>query len=184
MGFRVRMLAMLVMMPALAACATQSNGPPPPVRVNVASLPAGASAAAQGEDALSRAVLTAINGYRTAHDAPAMTSDPALQRAAAVHSADMSLRNFVGHYNPDGQGPTERVMAVLPTFTGDLAENIAVIDGAGGKSPDAIAAELLKLWVASPQHRKNIRNGAYTSSGVGIARKGDTVYATELFAAR
>ncbi|HEX7777270.1 MAG TPA: CAP domain-containing protein [Parvibaculum sp.] len=168
----------------LGACASaMSTMPaPPPARVNVASLPAGASAAAQGENELSRAVLDAINAYRAQHDVPALADDASLQRAAAVHSADMSLRNFIGHYNPDGQGPKERVLAVSPDFKSDLAENIAVMDGMGGKSANAIAAEFVKQWVASPGHRKNLKSADYTRSGVGIARKGDTVFATELFA--
>jgi uncharacterized protein YkwD len=168
----------------LAACSSaMSTMPaPPPARVNLSSLPSGASATAQGEDELSRAVLAAINGYRRQHDAPPLADDASLQRAAAVHSADMSLRNFIGHYNPDGQGPKERVLAVSPDFKSDLAENIAVMDGMGGKSADAIAAEFVKQWVASPDHRKNLKSANYTRSGVGIARKGDTVFATELFA--
>lgn len=167
----------------LTACATTgTTPPPPPARVNLASLPAAASGAAQGEDELSRALLGSINAYRVQHGAAPLAEDASLQRAAAVHSADMSLRNFIGHYNPDGQGPKERVAAVAPDFHGDLAENIAVLDGMGGKSADEIAAALVKEWVSSPPHRKNLKSANYTRSGIGIARKGDTVYATELFA--
>jgi uncharacterized protein YkwD len=182
MGPGTKLTAILALTLALAACASGTMAPPPPARVNVASLPVAASAAAQSGDPLAGAVLAAVNGYRASHDVPALANDGALQRAAAVHSADMSIRNFTGHFNPDGQGPQERVTAVIPDFKSDLAENIAVVDGLGGQSPAAIAADLLKKWVASPMHRKNIRGAGYTRSGVGIARKGDTIYATELFA--
>lgn len=185
MGLGTRTVATLAMMLALAACAsaTSTMAPPPPARVNVASLPDGASAAAQSGDPLSQAILDAVNGYRAEHDAPALASDPSLERAAAVHSADMSLRHFAGHYNPDGQGPKERLMAVMPDYKGDFAENIAMVEGLANKTPEAIAQDLLKRWVGSLEHRRNIRNAAYTRSGVGIARKGDTLYATEMFAA-
>jgi uncharacterized protein YkwD len=180
----LKQAAALSLVLLLAACASaRSTMPtPPPARVNLTSLPGAASSAAQGEDELSRAVLGAINAYRSQHGAHPLADDASLQRAAAVHSADMSIRSFIGHYNPDGQGPKERMLAVDPNFHSDLAENIAVLSGMNGKSASEIAAELVRQWVASPDHRKNLRSADYTRSGVGIARKGDTVFATQLFA--
>jgi uncharacterized protein YkwD len=178
------MAAMLALTLALAACASARSTmtPPPPDRVNVTSLPQGASAAAQSGDPISQAVLSAVNQYRAGHDAPALVNDASLEHVAAVHSADMSMRNFVGHYNPDGQGPKERLLAVMPDYKGDFAENIAVVKGLGSKTPDAVAQDLVKKWAGSLDHRKNLRNAAFTRSGVGIAHEGDTIYATELFA--
>jgi uncharacterized protein YkwD len=175
---------MLALMLALTACASAGStmAPPPPARVNVSTLPEGASAAARSGDPISQAVLSAVNQYRSEHDAPALAGDASLEHVAAVHSADMSMRNFVGHYNPDGQGPKERLMAVMPDYKGDFAENVAMVEGLGGKSPDAVAQDLVKKWIGSLEHRKNLRNAAFTRSGVGIAHKGDTIYATELFA--
>lgn len=183
MRMRTRLIASAMAL-ALAACtsAGSSMAPPPPARVNVASLPVEASAVAQNEDELSRAILSAVNIYRTQIGAPVLANDATLQRAAAVHSADMSIRGFFGHYNPDGQGPKERVLAVSSSFNGDLAENLAMVQGMNAKTPDAIARDMLKGWVASPSHRKNLKNAAYTRSGIGIARRGDMIYATELFA--
>lgn len=167
----------------LAGCATSTGTPPPPTRVNVTSLPSGASAAAHGPDALSRAVLADINAYRATHKLQPLVNDAMLQRAAAVHSADMATRGFFGHFNPDGQGPGERIKALSPDFHAGYAENIAVIESTQVLSPEALAAKFVKQWVASPRHRKNISNGSYVRSGVGIARAGDKVYATQLFAA-
>ncbi len=167
----------------LAGCATSTGTPPPPTRVNVTSLPAGASAAAQAPDALSRAILADINAYRASYKLQTLTNDPMLQRAAAVHSADMATRGFFGHFNPDGQGPGERIKALSPNFHASYGENIAVIEGAQALSSEALAAKFVKQWIASPPHRKNIRSGSYLRSGVGIARSGNRVYATQLFAA-
>lgn len=179
MNFGMKTATALIAL-ALAACASQSVAPPPPDRVNVGSLPQAASAAAQS-DPLARAVLAAVNGYRADHEAPALAADGALQRAAAVHSADMALRNFVGHFNPDSQGPRERVAAVLPDYKGGVAENIAVVEDKG-RTPEALADALVKDWAESLEHRKNMRNAAYTRSGVGVARKEGRIYATEVFA--
>jgi len=96
----------------------------------------------------------------------------------------MAARNFFGHYNPDGQGPGERLQAVSPGFHSDYAENIAMFDGVTKVSPEILAEAFVKQWVSSPLHRKNIRNGSYVRSGVGIARVDKKVYATEVFATK
>lgn len=167
---------------ALAACATGPSAPNEPVRVNLKTLPAGASAAALGEDEVTRAILAAVNAYRARQDVPPLANDATLQRAAAVQSADMVLRKFYGHYNPEGQGPRERVMALNPAFNGDFAENLVVSRGMRGKTPAQIADVFLKQWVASPAHRKNLKNPAYTRSGVGIYWLDDALFATQVFA--
>lgn len=167
----------------LAGCATAPGTPPPPTRVNVTSLPAGASAAAQAPDALSRAILADINAYRASYKLQPLANDAMLQRAAAVHSADMATRGFFGHFNPDGQGPGERIKALSPDFHASYGENIAINESSQPLSPEALAAKFVKQWIASPSHRKNIRNGSFMRSGVGIARAGNRVYATQLFAA-
>jgi uncharacterized protein YkwD len=138
-----------------------------------------------GDDAYSRATLNAINAYRADHGIPPLSPNAELQRAAAIHSADMSARNYVGHFNPDNQGPKERLLAVWPDFAGDFAENIASFQGnlalKDQTSPETLANALVSQWVKSPSHRKNIRQAAYTISGIGIARNGDKIYVTQVF---
>jgi uncharacterized protein YkwD len=46
----------------------------------------------------------------------------------------------------------------------------------------AFARRIVQTWLASPQHRDNLADSAYTRTGVGAAVNGDTVYVTELFA--
>lgn len=183
MAYFARSGAGFVLVLALTACATQQNvAPPPPQRVNLSSLPAGASGAAQGETELTSAILAAVNAYRSKHGLTALSGDGGLQRAAAVHSADMSLRNFIGDFNPDGQGVKERVGAAKPGFAGSTSENIAVISGAGSKAPKDVAQDVLKAWMTSPARRKIMKDASYTATGVGTATKGDTLYVTQVFA--
>lgn len=176
----------VVLAVALAACAGGPSRPPAPDPVNLSSLPQGASAKAMGDDAFSRATFDAINADRVAEGIPPLSPNTQLQHAAAVHSADMALRKFIGHYNPDRQGPNERVLAVWPEFKGSLAENIAAMNGPlakkEGTRPEDLANALVRQWRASPQHRKNMRNADFTIGAVGVAREGDTVYVTSLFA--
>lgn len=181
-----RVAGFMVLAFSIAACAGGPSRPATPDRVSLSSLPKAASANAMGDDAFSRATFDAINADRVAQGIPPLSPDTQLQHAAAVHSADMAARKFIGHYNPDRQGPNERVLAVWPEFKGSLAENIAALTGPlakkEGTSPEELATALLRQWRASPQHRKNIRTTSFTIGGVGIARDGDTVYVTTLFA--
>lgn len=169
---------------ALAGCASQKAEmtPPPPERVNLASLPSAASAAAQGDNEVTAAILSATNAYRKDQGLAELPEDGALQRAAAVHSADMALRNFIGDFNPDGQGVRERVMAAKPDFAGSASENIAVLDGMGAKSPEEIATTVVKQWTSNPMRRKPLKDGTATATGVGIASKDGKLFVTQVFA--
>lgn len=184
MGSLKKMAVMLGFSFILVACASPNSAPDKPMRSNISTLPAQASARAEAPDALTRAILRDINVYRAKYKLPPLGNDPILQRAAAVHSADMATRDFFGHFNPDGQGPDERLKAVDHDFNSGYAENLGLLDGGTGASPDILAEAFVKQWISSPMHRKNIRNGAYVRSGIGIARAGQKIYATQLFATK
>ena len=169
----------------LAACA---GGPAPgadkPVLVSTSTLPAGALAAAQGESPLGRTLQAAVNNFRASRNVGALSADGTLQKAAAVHAADMAMRNYTGHHNPEGQGPRERVLALNPAFTGRIAENIQILDGAtyAAMSDEELAAEMVRKWSQSPTHRRNMQDATLTRSGIGLHRQGQRTIAVQVFA--
>jgi uncharacterized protein YkwD len=177
-----RMTLLVAICGFVAACA---GGPSPdkPVDVNTVSLPAAASAAAEAESPLSRAVLKAVNEFRASRNIAPLSNDGVLQRAAAVHAADMKLRGFYGHHNPEAQGPRERVLATSPTFKGKVAENIQIVEGQtyASMSDEALAKTLVDKWAMSPAHRKNMQSPDMAQSGVGIARSGDKFIVVQVF---
>lgn len=163
----------------LAACASGGNGQSvQPTSLHGASLPAAAVQQAQINSPLGRSLLTAINTYRSA---PNLASDPTLQQAAAVHAKDMALRNYRSHHNPEGLGPHERVLAVDSDFEERVAENIWSGSSLPGKSDDQMAAHILQGWNNSPRHRTILESSVYTRTGIGVARKGNTIYVVQLF---
>lgn len=171
----------------LASCASQKAPlQAPPTRVSTGSLPKMASQKADLDDPAQSALVAAINGYRRSKGLALLADDRTLDRVAAVHSADMALRGFFGHYNPDGQGPRERVLALVPDSQSMIGENVLTVQGKAYAvmSPDDLAKALLARWIASPPHRKNIEDPGYSSSGVGLARLGEQVWATQVFAGR
>lgn len=170
----------------LAACAGNMNAPKtPPSRTNTSSLPSEAAAQANVNDPAAAALTKAINAHRAKKGLPPLIADSTLAKTAATHSTDMALRGFFGHYNPDGQGPKERVMALSPDSKSIVGENVITVQGQSFAvmSPELLAEALVSRWIASPPHRKNIEDKTYRRSGIGIARKGEQIWATEVFAA-
>lgn len=180
------LLARLMLLVALCGLVAACAGAPSldkPIDVNTVTLPAAASVAAEAETPLSRAVLNAVNAFRASRNVAPLSNDGTLQRAASVHAADMQLRGFYGHHNPEGQGPHERVLAVSPTFKGKVAENIQIVEGQtyASMSDEALAKALVDKWAISPAHRKNMQSSDITRSGIGIARSGDKFIVVQVF---
>lgn len=85
--------------------------------------------------------------------------DEVLRCAARLHSKDMDERNFFAHDNPDGEGPTQRIVDAGYTGTPG-GENIAF--------GFATAEAVVNTWMTSDSgHCENMLNGQYTDIGVG-----------------
>ncbi len=160
----------------LSACAAGRPGEPAPLQS--VGLPQQAASAAVSDTPLGRAVVRAVNDYRTA--AP-LTVNATLQRAAAVHASDMAIRQYRGHHNPEGQGPLDRVLAIDENFRGRVGENIWMGTERRGNTDDQMAAFILQGWLNSPQHRSLLESGSFSTTGVGIAKNGNVLYVVQVF---
>jgi uncharacterized protein YkwD len=109
-------------------------------------------------------VLELVNDVRSGVGCGALAVDPTLERAAQLHSDDMSARGYMEHTNPEGQTPTDRAHAAGYTGPG-VGENIAM----GYPTPEAV----MDGWMNSQGHRENIENCDYTSIGIGYAPDGN-----------
>jgi len=171
---------------ALGACASSSGtsdkSVPNPARVNVSSLPPDALARARGESALTYAILDAVNRDRRSEGLSELRIDPNLQKAAATHSADMALRGFVGSFNPDAQGPKERIQVVLPGPVPPHGELIAVVSPGASDTAETVADQVVNVWRINPDHRKTLHASGFDSTGIGTFEADGLVYVTETFA--
>ncbi|WP_261554569.1 CAP domain-containing protein [Frankia tisae] len=130
--------------------------------------PAGAAGlAALGQPAararLVADAITATNRERRAAGCPNLVADPVLTAVAWAHSVDMAASGYFRHDSPDGRSPFDRMTAAGFDFS-VAAENIA----AGQRS----AAEVVRDWMDSPEHRANILTCSLTRVGVGLATGG------------
>ncbi len=136
----------------------------PPATEYCAAVDDWASASAAFEDE----VLSLINARRAAgadcgsagsfSPAAPLTLHTLLRCAARNHSLDMNTRGFFDHFNPDGDGPAERMSQTgyIGTFWG---ENIAW----GQTTP----AQVVQDWMDSDGHCGNIMRNGFSETGIG-----------------
>lgn len=107
----------------------------------------------------------------------------ALSAIARNHSKDMSNRHFFEHINPDGLAPHDRLLAGLPDAVNRYAgENLAKHSQDNLDTP-ALAAELMRLWIASPEHLTQLIAPEFRHLGIGVVQNEEGIlYATQTFA--
>src|SRR5262245_56299303 len=122
-------------------------------------------------------LLELTNAERKKEDLPPLAANLSLCRVARAHSQNMAKQEKLDHVL-DCKSPFDRLDDAKYRYQSG-AENIAV---SAEQNPSM--ADILKLWMDSDPHRKNILSAKFTEVGVGIAKndKGE-VYCTEIFAA-
>jgi uncharacterized protein YkwD len=112
---------------------------------------------------LAAEVVKLVNDYRSKQGLARVSSSPALTKAAMWKSGHMARYNYFSHEDaaPANRSTGERLLA-CGYRAGSWAENIAF----GHTS----AREVMRGWVNSPGHRKNLDNPKYNAIGVGAVK--------------
>ncbi len=134
--------------PSTAAC---PNADLTPVRPNLATIV--------------RATICLIDRDRAARGLSALRENPALDRTAAGHSADMVTAGYFDHTGPSGDTAVSRILAggYMTGCSGcALGENLGV-GGTGSSTP----TEMVGMWMGDPPHRANILDPTFRDIGVG-----------------
>lgn len=109
--------------------------------------------------------MNLVNLHRKKAGCSPLAENPVLMNVAQNHAEDMERRNYFSHRTPEGLSPFDRMKkAGIRYWT--AAENIA--------QGQPTAEMVLKQWLASPGHRKNIENCKLKSHGTGLAEKSNT----------
>ncbi|MCA2009887.1 CAP domain-containing protein [Cereibacter sphaeroides] len=107
------------------------------------------------------ALLVQTNAERATAGLPALRMEPRLGEAAQVQACRMADRERLTHRGSWFAGLGRRLRRVdYPYAT--AVENI----GEGHRS----AAEIVRGWMESPEHRVNMLNRQITEAGFGVAR--------------
>jgi uncharacterized protein YkwD len=127
------------------------------------------TASGSGMSGFETEVVRLTNAERSDAGCDALRPDSRLAEAADGHSADMAVRDYFSHTSPEGLTFVDRVRdAGYPSPGG---ENIAW----GQRTP----AEVVKDWMNSSGHRRNILNCDFNAIGVGFDSRG--YYWTQVF---
>jgi uncharacterized protein YkwD len=105
-------------------------------------------------------LLEQVNAARRKAGVPPLRVNPLLDKAAQKHAEDMLARGYFAHESPGGGSVKERAKEAGYEWR-EIGENIAE----GQLSVD----EVMKGWMNSPEHRRNILERGFTDIGSGLA---------------
>jgi len=105
-------------------------------------------------------LLSDTNAQRAANGLGSLKLNDQLDAAAQANADDMAARNYWSHYTPEGNPPWVWVTNQGYSYQA-LAQNLAA-----GFSDEQ---STINGWMASPPHRENLLNSAYTEVGFGYA---------------
>ena len=116
-----------------------------------------------------------VNQDRAANGVAGLRFSGALARVAQYRAQDMLNRGYFSHYDPTtGQLAFSALMHLWGIPYTTAGENIAW-------STNPSMAAINTMFMASPEHRANILNGAYHLAGIGVAGNGARIMVVEVF---
>jgi uncharacterized protein YkwD len=120
-------------------------------------------------------IFELTNAERKQEDAAPLKLNAELSKIARAHSENMARQGKMAH-DLDGKTPFDRMRAAGFSYY-FAGENV-------GKGTDNVTLPtLMKAWMDSEGHRKNILSTDFTEIGIGIASAADgQLYFTQLFA--
>ena len=140
-------------------------------RSTAVSVPAQSPSIAQME----KQVHQQINTIRQKEGLSQLKPNEKLAQVARDYSRKMAEQNFFSHTSPQGDTMVQRVQSV-GIFYSVIGENLFKGTNIPQPAPTAV-----KGWMNSPGHRKNILRSEYRETGIGVWKKGNTYYFTQLF---
>lgn len=105
-------------------------------------------------------ILAAVNAERKKAGVPPLRSNSLLDKAAQRHAQDMLARGYFAHESPAGKTVRERTREAGYDWRA-IGENIA--------EGQFSAEEVMRTWMNSPGHRRNILAPNFRELGVGLA---------------
>lgn len=115
-------------------------------------------------------VVARINGVRAAHGLSRLRVAPGLGVAARVHTGQMVRSGLFQHESPDGTAFWKRVGA----FYGRTGfSRWSVGETLVWESPSADAAEVVTMWLNSPEHRAILLTSDWREIGVSAVQDPD-----------
>jgi uncharacterized protein YkwD len=112
-------------------------------------------------------LLSEVNRVRAQHHLVPLVRRGDLDRIATAHSHDMAQRGYFSHESPEGANPVDRIQSAGVDDMTLAGENLGLT-----LDVDPTHA-IVRGWLNSPDHRRNLLAAAMNTTGVGITQRGD-----------
>lgn len=121
-------------------------------------------------------VLLLTNIERRKHGCGPLRPNAALRKSARGHTVTMALNNLMSHQLPGEPFFSKRITRAGYTGWSLVAENVA----RGFSGPTSV----VRAWMNSPSHRRNMLNCTLRDLGVGVVLQGGQLWWTQNFGRR
>jgi uncharacterized protein YkwD len=112
---------------------------------------------------LNRRVLAAVNRFRVAHHLVPLRESAELDSSAREHSLQMGRLGYFGHSSADGASFWRRIQHYYSSGSysyWSVGENLL------WASPRVSAARAMRMWIASPEHLRNLLAAQWRQIGI------------------
>jgi uncharacterized protein YkwD len=115
--------------------------------------------------ALGHEVLDAVNEFRVAHHLVPLHRSARLARAAGLHSREMARDGYFAHRSANGSAFWRRIAR----FYGSRGYRYWTVgENLLWAAPGVTAPAAMKMWVASPEHLRNLLTRQWRRIGVSV----------------
>lgn len=115
-----------------------------------------------------KATLCLLNRRRASRGVRKLRHNRRLASAARAHAADMVSRDYFAHTTPNGVSFLDRI---LKTNYATASSGYAVGENlAWGSYQLGTPRLIVRAWMRSPGHRRNILDGRFREIGIGVVR--------------
>lgn len=165
-------LAILALALALASCSIGAQAPKP---AETPAQAAGTSGASPSGDlvasiAVSRAsILQAINVRRAEASAPALLSNPSLDKLAALRAEDLATRAYLDHEDPSSGGVAVEGSLAALGYSGPASELLFA-----ARDPlESVSERVIEAWFEDPMHKALLLEPTFRYCGIGMMGDGE-----------
>ncbi len=117
--------------------------------------------------ALNHQVLAAVNTFRAAHHLTPLRESRALDRSARAHSLEMGRVGYFAHSSANG---TEFWRRIQHYYGARKHASWSVGENLLWAAPSVSAGRAMQMWIASPEHLRNLLTPQWQDLGVSAVR--------------
>lgn len=159
---RVRLVVLVAVVALVSSCLTVVIAPKLFTKQSVKDISVPETTSINSTD-----IFNLVNQKRTSAGLKPLTLNPLLVRSAADKCGDMAVRGYFEHNTPDGETPWQFMKNVGynadSTWVGENLNETYLLDA---------SSNVVDTWMNSPEHRSNILDSHYTTTGIAVCSNG------------